>query len=294
MRSLRYVYLFVVMAIRNVRWLGILCFGGGIRAWDVLDFRMNLCARDAGLDLKENSIHKQLILDRIREQQGTWLMKQFVRPDDVILELGANIGYYVLMECQILSDKGFIYAVEPSLDNVELLKSNLALNGYNQVDVFQMAISDRKGTAKLYTGKACNSHSLINKSDDPDADFVEVHTETVDGFLKDKRPVTLLRMDIEGYEAAIIDCMKETLGSDQLKRLFIEIHPHLVEPENMCHLLDVLEAHGFDITHAVSHDNYQRGVLGQCHVEHMPISALKRDPRILNKEHAFEIFFERP
>jgi len=157
-----------------------------------------------------------------------------------------------------------------------------------------MAMSARKGTAKLYRDKASNLHSLINKSGDPNADFVEVHTDTVDGFLKDKRPVTLLRMDIEGYEVAIINCMKETLKSDQLKRLFIEIHPHRVEPENMCHLLDVLEAHGFNITHAVSHDNYQRGVLGQCRVEHMSISALKRDPRILNKEHAFEMFFERP
>ena len=293
MKFIRYSYLLVLLVFRNIRWLAILCFRGNPEPWPVLDYRMVLCARSAGLDPKENSIHKQLILDHIRERQATKLMKPFIRPDDVILELGANIGYYVLMESRILSDKGFIYAVEPALENIELLKKNIELNSVKQVEVNHMAISDRKGMARLYTGKACNLHSLINKSNSPDAEYVEVPTDTVDGFLQGRRPVTLLRMDIEGYEVEIIHGMTRTLASDQLKRLFIEIHPHRVDPEKMCHFLELLEQHGFEITHAISRDNFQRAVLGHCTVETISIAELKCDPRVLNKEHAFEIFFER-
>jgi FkbM family methyltransferase len=254
---------------------------------------MNLCARQAGLDPKENSIHKQLILDRVREFKATELMRQCIQPDDVILELGANIGYYVLLESQILSDQGHIYAVEPSLENVALLKRNVELNGVRHIDIDHMAMSDTKGTARLYTGDACNLHSLVNESGDASAEYVEVPTDTVDGYLAGKRPITFLRMDIEGYEAVVIDGMQKTLASPELKRMFIEIHPVLIESERMQAFIKSLQDHGFEIDAAISRDNWQRTVLGHCKVEHMTLAELAKDPRVVQKQHAFEIFFKR-
>lgn len=289
----RYVHLFVLMVFRNIRWVTILCFCGQERPWPVLNFQMNLSARRAGLDPKENSIHKQLILDRIREHKATEIMKQFIKPDDVILELGANIGYYVLLESKILSDKGHIYAVEPFAENVALLKRNIAMNKLTHVDVYDIAMSDKREIAKLYTGKACNLHSLVNTSDSEEADFVEVQTDTVDSFLEDKRPITFLRMDIEGYEAVIINGMQQTLSSPRLKRMFIEIHPARIESDKMQTFLKNLQEHDFDIIAAVSHDNWQRGVLGQSKVEQITISQLAQDKRILAKEHAFELFLKK-
>jgi len=289
----RYVYLFVLMVFRNIRWVAILVFLGRERPWSVLNFKMNLSARKAGLDPKENSIHKQLILDHIRESKATEIMQKFIEPDDVILELGANIGYYVLLESKILSDKGYIYAVEPFAENVALLKRNIAMNKLTHVDVYDIAMSDKREIAKLYTGKACNLHSLVNTSDDEDADFVEVQTETVDSFLEDKRPITFLRMDIEGYEAIIIDGMQRTLSSPHLKRMFIEIHPARIESDKMQAFLKNLQKYNFEITAAISRDNWQRSVLGQCKVEQITISQLAQDKRILAKEHAFELFLQK-
>ncbi|MCF7973901.1 MAG: FkbM family methyltransferase [Phycisphaerae bacterium] len=290
---LTYAKLFVLMCVRNIRWVFILLFMGNERPWRVLDFRMNLCARQAGLDPKENSIHKQLILDHTREFEATRLMQQCIQPDDVILELGANIGYYVLLESKILSDKAHIYAVEPSAENVALLKRNVVLNAVQHIDIDHMAMSDTKGTAKLYTGDACNLHSLVNESGDSTADYVEVPTDTVDGYLAGKRPITFLRMDIEGYEAVIIDGMQETLASPALKRMFIEIHPVKIESDRMQIFLKNLQDHGFEIDAAISRDNWQRTVLGHCKVEHMTLAELAQDPRVVEKKHAFEIFFKR-
>ncbi len=290
---LKYATLFLLMCFRNIRWVFILLFMGKERSWRILDFRMNLCARQAGLDPKENSIHKQLILDHTREFEATELMRQYIQPDDVILELGANIGYYVLLESQILSENGCIYAVEPSAENVALLKRNVELNQVRHIDIDHMAMSDTKGTAKLYTGDACNLHSLVNESGDSTANFVEVPTDTVDGYLAGKKPITFLRMDIEGYEAVIIDGMQETLASPVLKRMFIEIHPAKIESDRMQVFLKTLEEHGFEIDAAISRDNWQRSVLGQCKVEHMTLADLAKDPRVVQKRNAFEIFFKR-
>ncbi len=290
----RYAHLFILMVVRNVRWVFILLFKGGERAWPILNFKMNLNAKKAGLDPKENSIHKQLILDQIREKKATEIMLDFIEPDDVILELGANIGYYVCMESKILSDKGHIYAVEPGPENVALLKGNIALNDVRNIDIFNMAMSNEQGTAKLYMGPACNLHSLVDRTDRPDREYVEVETDSVDHFLEGKKPITFLRMDVEGYETIIFEGMIQTLASPSLKKLFIEIHPMVIELEAMQTFFNQLLDAGFEVQAAVSRDNWQRSVLGQCRVEHMSLADLAKDPRVLNKEHAFEVFFKRP
>ncbi len=292
-RICRWGFFVLVMAGRNLKWLILLLFAGGERPWSVLNFRMMLCARKAGLDLRGKSIHKQLILNRVRERESTRIMNSFIRPDDVILELGANIGYYVLMEARLLSEQGFIYAVEPDPDNVALLRRNIALNHVTNIEVHALAMSDRKGTARLYTGTACNLHSLINHSGQTDARYLEVQTETVDGFLAGRRPVTFIRTDIEGYETEIIKGMDQTFASAQLKRLFIEIHPHLVPPRQMQDFLQTLQKRGFEVTHAVSRDTQERFILGQSRVERLSLKQLMSEPRIVDEPIGFQLFLQR-
>ena len=293
MKFVRYAWLFVLMVVRNLRWVMILIFCGQERPWRVLDFQMILCARKAGLDPKENSIHKQLILDHIRETKATEIMQQFIEPEDIILELGANIGYYVCIESKILSEQGHIYAVEPSPENVALLERTIALNGIQNIEIFNMAMSDRQGTAKLYQGQACNLHSLVGQSDRLEQNYVEVQTDSVDRFLEGKRPITFLRMDVEGYETVILQGMQNTLAHSSLTKLFIEIHPVLIEPDQMQVFFDQLEDSGFEIQAAVSRDNWQRTILGECRVEHISLTELAQDPRVRRREHAFEVFFKR-
>ena len=293
MAFLRYIYFVAVMLIRNIRWVIILVFSRKERAWNVLNRKMYLSAEKACLDVKGKSIHKQLILDGIRERKSTRIMERFVRPDDVILELGANIGYYVLIESKVLSDKGYIYAVEPAADNVELLKKNIALNNIKNIEVSNMAISNKKGTAKLYLGKACNLHSLINSSGSPDAKYVEVQTDTVDNFLKGKKPISFLRMDVEGYETEVIDGMRDTLKSQSFKRLFVEIHPHRVSTAKMQNFLKTLQDYGFEIAHSVFRDTFERSVLGQSKVEKISIKELMTDERVVKYRIGFELFLEK-
>jgi len=290
---LRYMYFTFVMLIRNIRWIIILLLYRHEKVWNVLGFKMYLSAEKAGLDLRGKSIHKQLILDGIRERRSTRIMKQFIRPDDVILELGANIGYYVLIESTILSNKGYIYAVEPGPENLELLKKNVTLNNIKNVEICNMAISNTKGTAKLYMGKACNLHSLINSSNASDAKYVEVETDTVDNFIKGRKPVTFLRMDVEGYETEVIDGMQQIFKSPYFERLFVEIHPHRVSSEKMQKFFATVRDYGFEIAHSVFRDTFERSVLGQSIVEKITINELMTDDRVTKRKVGFELFFER-
>ena len=60
-------------------------------------------------------------------------------------DLGANIGYYALMELSLIGPAGTLIAVEPSPANVEFLKRNLALNDYQNTELHQVAIFNNSG-----------------------------------------------------------------------------------------------------------------------------------------------------
>jgi hypothetical protein len=68
---------------------------------------------------------------------------------DAVVNVGANIGYYV---CLARSYGKHVVAFEPIDANVRFLLRNLMLNGWSDVEVFPIALSDRPGIAEIYGG----------------------------------------------------------------------------------------------------------------------------------------------
>jgi len=254
--------------------------------------KMLLDVKQCDMDIYEKNIFKQLALDKAREQKALEVMEDFVEPGDHILEAGANIGYYVLLEASRMNGKGKIYAIEPGIENFNLLKKNVALNHLQDfVETRHMAMSDKIGKIPFYiTGKS-NLHSCVLKDWESIKETVLVDTTTVDEFLKDKPEVNFVRMDIEGFECKVVHGMKKFLSRKGPLKLFIELHPHLVTTEDMIFLLDTLGAHGFEVHKLVSRDSFLRNCLGHTKVENSSIEKLKKDSRILKNKTAIEAFF---
>jgi protein-L-isoaspartate O-methyltransferase len=51
----------------------------------------------------------------------TQWIEYFVRPGDVVLDVGAHIGYYTLLLSRLVGDQGRVYAFEPDPSNFALL-----------------------------------------------------------------------------------------------------------------------------------------------------------------------------
>jgi len=77
------------------------------------------------VDLKDKGISKELYVHKTREHFSTEFLQKFVKEEDIVIDIGANIGYYALMEAQ-LANKGKVYAIEPIPTNVDLLKKMLS------------------------------------------------------------------------------------------------------------------------------------------------------------------------
>lgn len=293
----RRIILFYRLFSRNLRWFKYLLKNRHrLVKKKVMTNEMWLDLGGLGLDLKENSISKQLVLDGAREPESTKIIKEIIRRGDVILEIGANIGYYVLLEASLLSKNGKIYAIEPEPHNLELLKKNVQLNNYQDfVEIYPLAVSDQEGTAKLYVSRCSNLHNIF-RPHEKNGDSIDVKTVTVDGFLKDKEPVSFIRMDIEGAECRVINGMTETLShAKKGMKLFIELHPHIAKGTDwsVVDLLKKLKSYGFEVLVAITHDTTLRQILGETTVEKLTMAQLIRDKRIIKGLCAFETFFQK-
>jgi len=180
------------------------------------------------LNFDEEGLSRHLMIHREREISETETVKRIVKPGMCILEIGANIGYYTILMGKLVGKNGKIYAYEPYPRSVDILTRNVELNNLTDtVEVHNLAVSGENTIKKLYLGRASNVHSLINyKTDDNNADYIEVKTKDISEILVDSdRKIDLVRMDIEGHERELFSRLSNDISPVLPPRIFFEIHP---------------------------------------------------------------------
>ncbi len=78
------------------------------------------------LNLSINGVYGELDTQIIREQ---------IKEGDIVIDVGANIGYYTLIFAQLVGKTGKVFAFEPEPKNFEILKKNIEINNYGNVTV---------------------------------------------------------------------------------------------------------------------------------------------------------------
>lgn len=156
----------------------------------------------------------------------------------VIVSAGANIGVMALL-LHARYPRARLIAFEPAPGNVALLRRNLGdLPG---VTIEECALSDRDGTALLHLGAHDAEHSLVaGEGGTP------VRCERLDGYLDRHgiERVALLKIDVEGSEAALVRGLGRRLGDMDV--IIGEFHESLVREDDFYPLL---AAAGFTVTH---------------------------------------------
>jgi FkbM family methyltransferase len=176
------------------------------------------------LNLKRGGIHTDLFMHGYREPEATKVMQEILTKDMTVLDIGANIGYYALMEAKVCKR---VIALEPDMDNFRNLSKNIGINEYKNIQPYLMAAGDKDGTLEFALSKVPNWHRVAVGGE---KDVVIVPVSKVDTFLNKmgKPKIDLLRMDVEGYEYNILEGARETIKRDR-PMMFIEIHRDLMK-----------------------------------------------------------------
>jgi len=88
------------------------------------------------------AVAHEIISHRRWEEHITSIFIKTLKPGDVFLDLGANIGYYTLLAASIVKESGKVIALEPNYINVQLILSSIDENQFNNVVVYPLAASD--------------------------------------------------------------------------------------------------------------------------------------------------------
>jgi FkbM family methyltransferase len=167
------------------------------------------------------------------ESAETQIVMENIKPGEVVLDIGANIGYYTLLFARLVGPEGRVISFEPDPQSFALLKRNVQANGYQNVDLKNLAVSNIDGELTLYRDRFNNLDHRIIKSDDARRS-VRVRVVRLDDlFLKENDPIHFIKMDIQGAEGLAVEGMKKLLGRNRGLKMLLEFWPGGLELSGM-------------------------------------------------------------
>lgn len=166
-----------------------------------------------------------LSLDGAYEEHETEIMEREISEGDVILDIGANVGYFTLLFARCAGKKGKVFAFEPDPASFALLKKNVEINGYENVVLVSKAVSDKTGKTKLYLSEGSNVDNRIYDSHDG-RKSVEIQSIRLDDYFKGyKGKINFIKMDIQGAEKRAVEGMVNLLKKNRDMKLISEFWP---------------------------------------------------------------------
>jgi FkbM family methyltransferase len=168
-------------------------------------------------------------VQQVFEPHILMLLQNFVAPGDVMLDIGANIGWFSVIGSRLVGNGGRVLAFEPDPFNLGLLRRNLKLNGCANVEVFPVAVSNKAGLSTLYrSADNQGDHQMAVIADRQDR--IGVRTNTIDRMMARRRDrIGFVKIDTQGSETAILAGMELTVARNQGVRMIIEFWPHGLE-----------------------------------------------------------------
>jgi FkbM family methyltransferase len=139
----------------------------------------------------------------------------FLDEGDVVFDVGANVGYYTMQALQNVGKTGAVYAFEANPEMFRILTLNGVQNRAANLHAFNVAVSDRPGTATFYVNPQEEGTSSLH---DPrpyapqgslydTIEPISVAAITLDEYFLDAglKAVKLIKIDVEGFEPQVLE-----------------------------------------------------------------------------------------
>lgn len=144
------------------------------------------------------------------------------------VDVGANFGLLSASAGLGLGSSGRVIAIEADPATARRAAATVALNGLKNVEVLSVAVADRCGSVDFFrAGAFSNRGSAISSCGPGDAERISVSCLTLDTILASiPARVSLLKIDVEGYELAVLKGAEGTIRRDRPVIIF-EFAPRL-------------------------------------------------------------------
>lgn len=188
------------------------------------------------LDPKDVGFVPNLVLDGDWERNITKAWLSVVKKGDVVVDIGANFGYYGILAAQFTErkSKNILFEANPNL--IRYIKKSLVENSFEECSIVEnLAIAEKAGRVKLNILKDFIASSSLHSPENIDKymhgkmpikveSSVTVQAITLDEYCAKNniQSIDLIKMDIEGYEDKAYDGMRNIVRSSPNLTMFVE------------------------------------------------------------------------
>lgn len=144
------------------------------------------------------------------------LLDKWIKPGDWVLDIGANVGHYSLKFSELVGKSGHVLLFEPVLSTVDLLASNITKAPYQNLSIFNVAVSDKTTLVgmeipkKYPEGKDSNYYRAHISSNSNELNILSISIDS----LNINHPIKLAKIDVEGHEIHVLRGMESILRRD--------------------------------------------------------------------------------
>lgn len=163
------------------------------------------------------------------------LLCGLVREGDNVLDVGAQLGYVSMALAGKVGVAGAVYAFEPDPVARERLEWAIRANGLPQIHVFPNALSDGTQEIDFHVSPVVGWSTAVSGTHHGDLDTIRVSATRLDDLANQgsiRRPLRLVKIDVEGHEAAVLDGMQNLLAEDN-PIVIVEVNPVLLAPSGL-------------------------------------------------------------
>lgn len=187
------------------------------------------------------------------QEKDSTVVKHLVRAGDSVIDIGASIGEYTKFLSTLVGPSGHVYSFEPNPPTYDFLSHNVRKLNLGNVELFNSALSDMKGTASIAIpryrwGSECHYDATLEvKRTNSNCRRVDVMVSTLDSFFADRQEkIAFFKCDVNYHELACLRGGLQTLCRSK-PSILIEILP---DPDKRgspaAHVFELLAQNGYE------------------------------------------------
>ncbi|MBI2327840.1 FkbM family methyltransferase [Candidatus Curtissbacteria bacterium] len=177
----------------------------------------------------------------------TTIVRKNIKLGQVVIDVGAHIGYYSLIFAKLVGSSGRVFAFEPDKNNFSLLVKNVRINNYKNVICERKAVADFYGRTRLYLSNSSQADHRVYKTWE-NRKFVFVQVITLDSYFKNYRGrIDFVKIDVQGAEMKVLKGMAVMLKKNKNIKILTEFWPEgiISSGDDPLKFLKLLEDLGF-------------------------------------------------
>lgn len=207
-------------AVHNVAWLWVRYFpfrmGKNIfwnfTSWRIFEYTTKT---QFGMYITGNT---QDVIQRYIYYFGIWephisaFISSRLKPGDIFIDIGANIGYYSLLTSRLVGTNGKVIAIEASPKVFELLKKQIIANKVENIRILCCAVSNKRARLTVHHAEDTNigATSIVRNFNNSFLPNFEVDAAPLGDLLSNEEiaMARMIKIDVEGAEWLVVEGMR--------------------------------------------------------------------------------------